>query len=137
LTQETPLELSDPDGIPIDVQGDFVGVFVMREVGKRSKSPAEIAREFPHQVALKAVETPDQAERGRGIDAFIREHALKAAPRGMPIRIEGDWWRLYCFATEEDAIRFSAAFGGKRVDPSKRLRGTSAPREAWIKPLRS
>lgn len=105
--------------------------------GKRLQSPVSIAREFPHRIALKALDTPDMAEHNRGIEAFIREQRLKAAPRGMPIRIDGDWWRLYCFATEEDAIRFREAFGGKRFDPSKRASSASAPREAWVKPLRS
>lgn len=86
------------------------------------KSPPtaiSIAKEFPHQIALKALDNSDQGERNRNIETFIREHRLSAAPRGMPIRIDGDWWRIYYFAKQDDALKFSQAFGGRHVDTSK------------------
>lgn len=57
---------------------------------KPQASALSVAKDFQHQIALKALDSSDQGERNRNIEAFIREHKLSAAPRGMPIRIGSD-----------------------------------------------
>lgn len=101
------------------------------------QSASGIFRDFPFQIALRALDTGDQAERNRGIDAYIRGHRLSAAPKGTPIRIDGDWWRLYSFAKEEDAMKFRDAFGGRRFEKPQRPRSETVQKELWVKPLRS
>jgi hypothetical protein len=79
-----------------------------------------IDRGWPHQVALRsAVATAEF----RIIEAFCRD--LSLCPRGHAVFHDNEWWRVYCFAEAEDAIRFMARFGGERFDPADHGRGKS------------
>lgn len=78
---------------------------------------AQIDREFPHQVIIRA----DDMAGGLG-DLFC-------ANAGVPVRThsvrESDEWHIvFCFADEIHADQFVALFGAERFDPKTRGRST-------------
>jgi hypothetical protein len=88
---------------------------------KGELSPAQIDREWPHQVALLA-----SACAGGGyktIHAFCEE--LTLCPCGHAVFHDGQWFNVYCFAEAADAEKFLRQFGGEKFDPKQRGKGSN------------
>lgn len=73
---------------------------------------------WPYQVAL-----PEAVSLGKANDV-VREFCkeLSLCPRGHTFLRDDQWFKMWCFADEEDAQKFIARFGGERLDPAKRPR---------------
>ena len=95
---------------------------------KGELSPADIDREWPHQVALSAC----ASRRGgyKAIHAFCEN--LSLCPRGHSVFHDGRRYNVYCFANPIDADAFMRRFGGEKFDPKQRGKGSNWAK--WNKP---
>ena len=94
-----------------------------------------IERELPHQVALPAIFCT--FENYEALNAFCHER-FGRRPETMTVTAiwehgGEDDYRLYCFATAEQAREFAAHFGGILFHP-KRDREGGRRRGAWRRP---
>jgi hypothetical protein len=100
---------------------------------KGELSKATINREFPFQVALRAVGDREQYLRHNRIEAAEKEHGWRVSPRGFTLFYGDAWWYVHCFADKADAEMFVALFGGVWTGPSERRGGRNwahwTPRE--------
>jgi hypothetical protein len=90
---------------------------------KGELSKAMINREYPHQVALKALGDRAQYLRHNWIEATIQEQGWRVSPRGFTLFYADAWWYVHCFAERDDAETFVGLFGGVWTDPSERRGG--------------
>ena len=94
---------------------------------KGELSPAGIDRGWPHQVAL-----PASVALNGGylvIKAFCE--GLSSCDRGHAVFHENEWFNVYCFAEPADAEKFMQRFGGEKIDPKQRGKGSNWAR--WNK----
>ena len=90
-------------------------------------SPAQLDREYPHQVMVPAdwhLTLPAQG-------FYLQGRKLSLAPRHHSVYVGGSWRTIYCFAEAADADLFCAHVAGERFDPRRRGRG---PRWAQVTP---
>jgi hypothetical protein len=62
-------------------------------------------------------------------DAFCLD--LSVCERHHSVFHEDKWWIVYCFADAEHAEKFRMRFGGERIHPKVRGRGSNSAR--WYK----
>lgn len=88
-------------------------------------SPAQLDREWPHQVAI-----PETRRLGheQGIEIYTFCKPLSLAPRTHTVAIDGEWHIVYCFAVRTDAEAFRTRFDGVSFDPARRGQG-----HAWYR----
>jgi hypothetical protein len=79
---------------------------------------ARLAREFPHQVAVRAAQV---SARHAELLAFCE--ALSLAPRQYTVRRADVDYVVFCFADAQHAARFREHFDGEPFDPRQRGRG--------------
>src|ERR1700749_3340999 len=88
-------------------------------VSRRSQlSSARLAREWPHQVAVRATLV---AQRHADLLTFCQD--LAVAPRQQTVRRDDEGYVIYAFADPEHPARFLAQFEGERFDSRQRGRG--------------
>ena len=54
------------------------------------------------------------------LDLFCKD--LSLCDRGHTFRRDDQWFNVWCFAEEADALKFIARFGGEMIDPDDRPR---------------
>ncbi|AMJ60966.1 hypothetical protein [Bosea sp. PAMC 26642] len=96
---------------------------------KGELSTSQINVQWPHQVALRALDTREQYLRQEAIEEACKDRSH--SPRGHSVVYDGDWWNVHCFADPADAAWFIATFGGEPFDP--RDRGTGHSWTLWDK----
>lgn len=89
---------------------------MVRRKGELSKH--QIDEGWPYQVAL-----PEVVSLGKANDV-VREFCkeLSLCNRGHTFRRDDQWFNVWCFADEEDALKFIARFGGEMIDVRNRPR---------------
>ena len=104
---------------------------------KSEISNAAINKGFPHQLAVKALEAPEQYERHVHLMMVIDEQDWQVAPRCFSVVYEGDWWNVYCFADKSHAEMFKALFGGVWTQSSERGSGSNWARWTPRQPIQT
>jgi hypothetical protein len=85
---------------------------------KRELSSAQVDRDYPHQVALRA----DKVSGGNYEIVYGFCRRLSVAPRGGYFRHDDIDYVVFCFREEDDAACFCAQFEGQRVEPQRRAK---------------
>ncbi len=86
---------------------------------KGELSPAQIDRNWPHQIVVPADIAAGFA--GAAVHQVCKE--LDGCPRHHSFVHDGVWYLVYCFAKPEQAEAFRQRFGGEPFDPKRRGRG--------------
>ena len=79
---------------------------------KGEMSSAQLDREYPHQVLLRADHYTGSAY--RTVQAFCI--GLSLAPRGHSMFKDDAWHHVFCFSDPVDVKKFRARFGGEVFD---------------------
>lgn len=83
---------------------------------KGELSPADVNREWPHQVAV-----PEKISVGpsyKVVHDFCKE--LSLCPKGHAFKsMDREWWNVFCFAEREHAEKFKQRFGGEWFEREK------------------
>jgi hypothetical protein len=87
---------------------------------KGELSPARIARDWPHQIVLRADACTGQND--TDMRAFCAD--LSLCPRGRSYLENDAWMRVFCFAEKADAEKFQTRFGGTWFDPARKRTGS-------------
>ena len=84
---------------------------------KGEMTKATVDREWPHQVALPA----SQVSRDYYVILnFCKDERLSLCGRGHSFRREKVDYVVKCFATKDDADKFTERFGGEYMTPKTR-----------------
>ena len=100
---------------------------------KGELTESSIDAKWPHQVAIHS-----ELVRGFHFEPKMRfSRGLSLSPRGRSVTVmwpgmRCEDYRLYCFASREDAQAFIDRFGGEHFDPAKD-RGKGKRRDYWVR----
>ena len=92
---------------------------------KGELTPAQIDREWPHQVAVPSIDSS-----GVPLAGDVRRFTARMSicSRGHTVNDGKRQYHVFCFSDPDDAAIFRKAFGGEDFDPRERGRGAN-----WMK----